>query len=266
MSVDLLLQFPLYGCDVIAIYDCRVNKFPELYNFTNGQKRIRKATLKHQNRAVKKCSAIITDSSTACGEILDIYGSFDKPINVMYCGWQHLSLIEEDKTIIDRLNLTEGKYYFSLGSRFPHKNIKWINCAAQKHPDEMFVVSGKNMGAYEYEGEQHSNMIFTGRLSDKEIKALMHYCKAFIQPSIYEGFGMPPLEAMSVGADCIISDIPVFREVYEDSVWYFDPYDYENINIDSIMSKAKKDSKEILDKYSWEKSARKLYEVLKSLQ
>lgn len=267
VSVDFELQFPLFGCDVIAIYDCRVNRYPENFAYSSRQRRFRRKWLSHQNRAVENCKMIIADSEFAKAEIQSCYPGIDKPNKVIYCGWQHMTGVGEEPAIIQRLGIKEREYYFSLGSRFPHKNIKWVSCAAKAHPEYTFVISGSERGnsSFEFEGEKLPNMIFAGRLSDPEVKALMRHCKAFIQPSLYEGFGIPPLEAMSVGADCIVSDIPVFREVYQDSVWYIDPLDYEHINLDQIMAQKKETNDIILESYSWEKSAEKLWEVLKEV-
>ena len=263
ISVDLLLQFPLFGCDVIAIYDCRVNKYPSFYMFSKEQRRIRRVMLKHQNQAIKKCSCIVTDSNSAKQDINDSYPNINKPVSEIYCGWQHILEVKDDESILNKLNLEDHQFFFSLGSRLPHKNIKWISYAAKSYPEYKFIVSGKSMGNGNFEGDKYPNLIFVGRLSDGEIKALMRHCTAFIQPSLYEGFGIPPLEAMSVGADCMISDIPVFREIYEDSVWYFDPTDYEHIDLDKIMASSKKSNEIILNKYSWEDSANRLWDVLK---
>lgn len=265
LSADLLLQFPLFGCDIIAIYDCRVNLFPELYNFTRNQKHVRKAMLRHQNRAVKHCQKIITDSNTIKQELGSIYPEAEKQTTVAYCGWQHFKKVVEDDRILDKWKLKDREYYFSLGSSFPHKNQKWLLHAAEQNPDKMFVISGKDVGDQSLKKTVQQNVIFAGRLSDGEIKALMRHCKAFIQPSLYEGFGIPPLEAMSVGADCILSDIPVFREVYKNSVWYMDPNDYEHIDLDKIMSAPKEANDVILNEYSWKKSARELLDVIREL-
>jgi glycosyltransferase involved in cell wall biosynthesis len=72
-----------------------------------------------------------------------------------------------------------------------------------------------------------SNIHFTGYLTDGEIKALMQNCRAFIHPAIYEGFGIPPLEAMSCGADLIISTATCLPEIYEKSgIPYFTEYQH----------------------------------------
>lgn len=267
ISVDLLLQFPRFPCELIAIYDCRPCRFPESYSFSKKQQKRREIILCHQSKSIKNCSAIITDSQTISSEIAGFYRYSEKPIHVIYCAWQHFNEVAEDLTILDRLDLRDNGYYFSMGTRLPHKNIKWVSYAAKKHPEYKFVISGSLLtdSADAFEGERLPNMVFAGRLSDSEVKALMKHCKAFIQPSLYEGFGMPPLEAMSTGADCIVSDIPVFREIYGNSVWYIDPTDYENIDLDKVMSKPKESNAVILNKFSWEKSAQELWAVLKAL-
>lgn len=74
---------------------------------------------------------------------------------------------------------------------------------------------------------------FTGKISDEELKNLYKSSKVLVQPSLYEGFGMPPLEAMNLGTHVILSDIEVFKEIYEKfPVTYF-----ENKNSDSLCEK-----------------------------
>lgn len=60
------------------------------------------------------------------------------------------------------------------------------------------------------------SIIFTGRISDSELKQCYQQANLLIQPSLYEGFGMPPLEALSLGTNVVLSDIPVFKEIYKD--------------------------------------------------
>lgn len=64
-------------------------------------------------------------------------------------------------------------------------------------------------------GSLSQNIIFTGYISDEELKNLIKHASMLIQPSIYEGFGIPPLESLFLGTPVLISDIPVFREIYE---------------------------------------------------
>ena len=62
----------------------------------------------------------------------------------------------------------------------------------------------------------YNDLIFTGKVDDKTLKKIMSEAKVLIQPSLYEGFGIPPLESMYLGTPVILSDIPVFKELYSD--------------------------------------------------
>ena len=125
--------------------------------------------------------------------------------------------IRHDKNIIHDLCLSGKDFYFSLGSKSPHKNYKFIIECAKNNPDDIFVVSG-NMNNSVFnnvkEEEEIKNVIYTGYLNDEQLVTLYKECKAFIFPSLYEGFGIPPLEALTVGCKKIIlSNIPVFKEI-----------------------------------------------------
>ena len=87
------------------------------------------------------------------------------------------------------------------------------------------------------------------------------HCKAFLFPTFYEGFGIPPLEAMSVGAKIVVSDTSCMREIYENAAYYIDPYN-PNINLDQLLDLEVIPALEILNKFSWKESAYKLYEIL----
>ena len=92
-------------------------------------------------------------------------------------------------------------------------------------------------------------MKLLGYVSDEEAKTLMRDCKAFLFPSIYEGFGIPPLEAMSAGCKrIIVSDTEVMHEIFGDSV------EYINIKKEEITFS----ENDVLSTYSWEKSALQL--------
>lgn len=265
VSVDLTLSLPLHGCDIVAIHDCIQERFPQNADSIK-RKIIRKLYLYRVKYNIKKAKEIITVSNSSKKDLISLYRLNDKTINVIPNSWQHYEYIKPDFGIIERLNLKDKEYFFALGSRFYHKNIKWIVEAARQNKQSVFVVTGeKKFSSTEpfAEHEVTSNVIFTGYLSDEEIKALMIHCKAFIQPSLCEGFGIPPMEAMSCGAKCILSKSPALPEIYRDSAWYIDPLKYSHIDMEQIMSKQIKDNNEVLEKYSWSKSAEKLWGILK---
>ena len=79
------------------------------------------------------------------------------------------------------------------------------------------------------------NVIYLGFVSDEEMKTLMANCKAFIHPALYEGFGITPMEAMSVGAELIISNAACLPEIYGKSAHYIDPHN-SDVDLDKLLS------------------------------
>ena len=184
-------------------------------------------------------------------------------ITVVGNAWQHIEKTAYDDTIINKYNLETKKFYFSLGSRVEHKNLKWIVSAALQNPESVFVVSGENSYSKGFDESQFpKNIIFTGYISDGEIRSLMANCKAFILPSIYEGFGIPPMEALAENAQIIVSNTSCLPEIYSKSAHYIDPYQLENIDLDKILAEHVEKPEAVLNRYSWNKSAKTLYSLI----
>ena len=90
--------------------------------------------------------------------------------------------------------------------------------ARKKGFDKQLVIVGEKEGfktkLSNEEFLKDQNIIFTGRISDEELYNYMNEASMLVQPSIYEGFGLPPLEALYLGTTCLLSDIEVFKEIY----------------------------------------------------
>ena len=154
----------------------------------------------------------------------------------------------------------------ALSSLSPQKNFIWIKEVAKRNPNKQFVIVGKAEGFTKL-GEKElavPNLHFTGYLTDGQIKSLMTYCRAFIHPAIYEGFGIPPLEAMSCGAELIISTATCLPEIYGKSVHYIDPYNYD-VDLDKLLQEPIEPASKVLSKFSWEREAKKLLGILEAL-
>ena len=104
-----------------------------------------------------------------------------------------------------------------------------------------------------------------GYVSDGEVKALMKNCKAFIFPSYYEGFGIPPLEALSCDAKCIVSRSSCLPEIYGDTVQYIDPTD-SSTNLGELLSRPVTPCDTVLSKYTYANSAKLLLEVIRKIR
>lgn len=203
---------------------------------------------------------IYTVSNYSKQQMIDIYKVKPEKIHVIENGWQHFRTVVEDDGIFQKnTRLERNKYFFMLGSLSPNKNLEWIFEVAKKNPNEVFAVAG-NIVSYgdDYKDRNLKNVELLGFVSDEEVKALMKNCKAFIFPSKFEGFGIPPLEALSVGAKIIVSNASCLPEIYGNAAVYIDPYD-TNVNLNELLSKTTSGEKEVLEKYSFKHSAEKIY-------
>lgn len=215
---------------------------------------------------IKVAKHILTVSNFSKNEIVRYYKYNLDKISVIYNGWEHLKKIKINKKVLIRKYETfiKNDFYFYLGGIEARKNIKWIYEMAKRNPQENFVIAGpfnKNIS-----GESVPiNIIFLGYITDEEMAFFFSKCKAFLFPSIYEGFGIPPLEALFFGAKVLCSNSSCLPEIYEDSVVYFNPNEY-NLNLNDLLNKNVNNSVNILKKCSWDKSARELFNIIEQIR
>lgn len=204
---------------------------------------------------------IITVSETSKSEICKYLKIDTNKIDVISNGWEQIIDISPDYSIFERNNkIIKGEYYYSLSSRAPHKNFKWIEETAKNNKKATFVIGGKK---WKENNEIHnqSNVIYLGYVTDEENKALMQNCKAFLHPSKYEGFGLTPLEALACGAEICISNASCLPEIFGNCARYFDPDDY-NVDLDKLLENPVNPPEMLMQKYSWDKAAQMWYELL----
>lgn len=268
IGVDLTLGLPFFKCDIVCLHDCTYEKFDENFK-TFREKLKRQSYLIRTKRLVKKSKLIITVSNYSKKDICNYYKISENKVKVIYNAWQHYHRITADENVFAKIGLKSSEqYFFSLGSALRHKNLLWILKAALQNPSYIFVITGSNQFSnylQDIEIDKVKNVIYTGYLSDGEVKALMSKCRAFIHPSFCEGFGIPPLEALASGANIIISNATCLPEIYGDSAIYLNPSDYK-IDMKEFQNFPDKKLKlETLAKYSWKRSATKFIEILEQL-
>lgn len=209
-------------------------------------------------RNVKKYKHIFTVSYCMKQRIEEYYKV--KNVQVIYNGYEHFNNVVVSKPKFDLPN----KYYFAVGSMNPNKNFVSIIKMAHNNPNERFYIAGgsaKNFKKLQLDIPQ--NVIFTGYLEDSELAYLYKNCFAFLFPSLYEGFGIPPLEALVLGCKTVIcNDIPVLKEVYHNFAVFID---YScNVDLSKIPSNPNLDLTELKNRFNWEKSAKNLVEVYRT--
>lgn len=207
---------------------------------------------------IKRSKEIMFVSKYIQKEFIDFYKIDIKKTGVIYNSWEHLSKIKINEELINKKYsfLKDKDFYFYLGANDLNKNIKWILEVAKKNKNELFVIAGpKN----KQEIEDSLNVKRIGYITDEEVVFFMKNCKALLFPSFYEGFGIPPLEALYFGSKVICSESSCLPEIYEDCVVYINPYDY-NVNLNNLLKMKVCNPDKLFKKYSWDKSAKILLE------
>mgnify|MGYP004464990933 FL=1 len=264
ISLNLLTIMPVLRPGIICIHDMSYRIHPE-YCKTIYMKVSRYWHLFQEELARRFSPLVFTVSEYSKVQMMKYLKLPSDKIVVLGNGWEHFKTVVADESLESRKSeIFEKPYFFSLGSLAPNKNIHWILEVAKRHPQYNFFIGGNaNLRAYgtDYKEEDFKNVKFLGYISDGEVKYLMAHCKAFIFPSFFEGFGIPPLEAMSVGAKCIIARTSCLPEIFSDAAYWIDPYDTD-VDLDELLSKKVASSKPILEKYTFERFAKIMHNAL----
>ena len=150
----------------------------------------------------------------------------------------------------------KDKYFLYVGNAYPHKNVELLLQAAEAAWVRVVFV-GKDDYFYKRLG------IKPKTVTDAELSVLYKNAAALVFPSLMEGFGLPPLEALENNCPAIVSDIPVFHEILGNAVTYFDPHSVEDLA--QILKEAAKKrlpvDPDIVKKYSWKKMAEETLSV-----
>lgn len=208
--------------------------------------------------------AIITVSEFSKAEIEKCYPAAKGKITVVPDAWQHVLKYKESADWQQRFPFLKDKgYYFSMATLAKNKNGRWIIEAARHNQNSEFAIAGKK---YEMEDLKiPANVHLLGFISDEDACALIRHCKAFVYPSIYEGFGLPPLEALALGAEVISSNSTSLPEVLGKSAHFIDPYN-SDVDLDGILSEAVEEKKKALDRFGWNRSAQILIELIQDMR
>jgi len=190
------------------------------------------------SRAVRGAEAVVTISESVREDLVREFGLPPRKIRVIYPWVKDLFFGPPgDGSLPEPL---QGKdYILYVGLRIAHKNVEGIIRAflllLDDFPKLKLVIAGNRYLTPDMVDRWKRDPRLMGRLmeipdpSDEDIARLLGGANAFVFPSFAEGFGLPPLEAMAAGVPVVCSDIPVFREVYGDTVRYVNPSRPESI-------------------------------------
>lgn len=187
---------------------------------------------------LRKAKRIIAVSEATKQEIVDHFGINPEKITVTYEGVdEHILTTGRGKSTGALQNIIEGRYVLYVGNAYPHKNLDTLLTAfvllrkKKTSANTKLVLVGNDDFFYRRLKAKaatlglHDDVVFFGQANDSELFHLYTYARAFVFPSLMEGFGLPALEALSLGCPVIVSDIPVFHEILGDTARYVDPRD-----------------------------------------
>jgi glycosyltransferase involved in cell wall biosynthesis len=218
-------------------------------------------------RAVHTAQKLFTVSEFSKSRLIHYFGE-KKPVIVTYSALQSnflepgLKTIKKDKTILFIGNIKKHKGLFILLNAFLRAHKEGLDYKLIIVGSKDNIRTKDNEILNQLKNIDSSIVDFTGFISDIELKNLLSKSGLLVQPSLYEGFCLPPLEAMASGTKALISDIPVLKEVYSEYPVVF----FQSGNALDLKSKMmellyKKNPesillpKKLLEKYNFAKTA-----------
>ncbi|TGG39363.1 glycosyltransferase family 1 protein [Duncaniella freteri] len=253
---------------VMTVYDMIHERFPEMFPEQDHTSELKRIT-------VTKADKIIAISHWTKKDLIEIYGLPEDKIEVIHLG-QSIDTTNEQPVE----GLPES-YILFVGNRGAYKNFERFARAFARihrnHPDVKLVCTGGLFSESEMaflKDLSIDSCIHHYFVSEAQLVYLYRHALCFVFPSLYEGFGIPILEAYAADCPLVLSNTSCFPEVAHDGGIYFDPYDVDSITeaIERVVtdvhlrSELVNKGRKVLDMYSWDKMAietAKVYESLK---
>ncbi|MFA5107158.1 MAG: glycosyltransferase family 1 protein [Patescibacteria group bacterium] len=268
---------------VLTVHDLSFEIYPR---FLNIKRRLWHAGVSPR-RLARRADKIIAVSEQTKKDLIDVYEIPAERIEVIYSGIDeecfHESAAAEIKAVLAAHQLTQP-YFLSIGFLEPRKNLVTLLQAFDQFkerstlPHTLFIV-----GAAGWQYSQLQKMIaqlkhgrdirLLGYLSDREKRCLLRAADLFIYPSVYEGFGFPPLESVAVGTPVIAAAAPALPEVLRDSAILVQPYNVRELT-EALLASAGNDKlrqlllshrQEVLKNYTWQQTAKKTLDLFTNL-
>jgi Glycosyltransferase len=255
---------------VISVYDMIHELYPN--QFIDSW-----FVIKAKKRAINIANVIIAISENTKRDLIKIYNVPESKIRVVYLA---SSLQSSNTVAIDELKMVYGlnrPYILYVGDRRTYKNFKALLNSYIHHFSDEFDLICFGGGDFKTDELKNININISNRIiqlngSDDLLASLYKHAFCFVYPSFYEGFGIPPLEAMSMGCPVIASNASSIPEVVGDAAILFNPYS-ENELVDAIQSLYDESKRNNLiirgfeqeKKFSWDKMANEILDIYKSI-
>jgi glycosyltransferase involved in cell wall biosynthesis len=259
---------------LVTVHDASVRAQPQ--NYSLGYRLLNNAMT---SVLAPRVHTLMTVSQFSAQELKQRFDLRRDDLVVGHGGWEHASIASgiDEAAVLRRHGLTAGNYLLAVSSPQQSKNFGLIGRAlallgAEPMPP-VAVAGAADARIYQSGAELPSAMQWLGFVPDEELIVLYRHAAWFIFPSLYEGFGLPPLEAMANGCPVLASHAASIPEVCGDAALYFDPLDPASLAArlreatqgpDAAARRATlmQRASARLARYTWESNARGLLEHL----
>lgn len=255
--------------------------------FTTKIRAIWKISPNSASHSARHADMIIVPSQSTKTDVVRFYGVNPEKITVIYEGYDEEVYKPQDNPApieeVKREYNIPGKYILYVGTLEPRKNIPRLveafHSLKKEGVEHKLVVAGKLGWLYKdifttvTRLNLENEVIFTGYIPQKELPILMGGAEVFAYPSLYEGFGLPPLEAMACGTPVIVSSTSSLPEVVGDAGILVDPYNtgeiaqamYQVISDEGLRQQIRQRGLNRAKMFSWEKTAQQTLKVFESV-
>lgn len=223
----------------------------------------------------KRCKAIVTVSEYSKSKIVDLLNVSPDKVHVIENGVSDRFSKGGDDDVCDKYNLSSKKYILSVSSLDPRKNLNavveaWQTCKLRQEGYKLVLVGGANKVFSAHNIASDRTIIMTGRVSEGDLVALYHHAAGFVYMSLYEGFGLPVIEAMKARIPVLCSNTTALAEISAGYCLSCQPEDSLKIseNIDKLVAvdiDTVEKAKKYADKFSWDSSVLKLQKLLREV-
>lgn len=232
------LAFRFDGPSVITVHDLSWIRHPEMHPV----ERVR-AMNKYFQPGLERASLILTDSEFVKRELIDVFRLTPERIKPVLLGVEDLFRPQssaETLAVLNQHQLTHGKYLLAVGTLEPRKNLQLAIRAFMQLPASfreaypLVLVGMKGWHTSELEKEmipliRSGQVRQLGYLPREDLATIIAGAITLIYPSVYEGFGLPPLEAMACGVPVIVSNVSSLPEVVGDTGVLIDPHNVDGL-------------------------------------